>query len=127
MSRLIVAITICLCLVSGCSKLEDPDAINNDAKIQVTTSRATLLSNASDTTLVIARVPADAGVVDVTFSTTNGKFIQSADKSVKQQTDSLSANYRYARVILRSDTSKGTVYITAESGTARNRTTITFN
>ncbi len=113
--------------VSSCSKLEDPDALSNSERVQLIISKTILAANASDTTHVTARIPAEAGRIDVTFTTTNGSFIVAAAKTVKQIADSVSGNYRYSTTILKSDSSKGTVYITVEAGTDRNRATITFN
>jgi hypothetical protein len=124
----LILIELLTLITSSCSsKLEDPDMISEDQKLQVLTGRNNILANGNDTTLVFARVPYDAGRVDITFTTTQGIFVESKDKTIMQFTDSVSGTYRYARVILRSDSTKGVVYITAETGTSRNRSTIVFN
>ena len=115
-------------LFVGCSsELEDPDAVTREQMIRVTTTKNILQANASDTTLVTAQIPKSAGRLDISFTSTKGSFIQSDAKTIKQLADSISGDYRYATTVLKSDSSKGQVYITAETGSARNRTSLTFN
>jgi len=78
-------------------------------------------------TWVMARIPKEAGILDITFTTTAGKFVQVNDKIIKQLTDSLVDPYRYASTTLISDTTKGDVYITAEAKSIRKRIKIVFN
>jgi hypothetical protein len=115
-------------LFAGCSTdLEDPDMVPADEKLQLFTTRGTLTANGTDTTLVICRVPADAGRLDITFTTTKGIFLYSGINVVKEATDSVAGDYRYAATVLRADTVRNTVYITAETGINRKRISITFN
>ena len=122
----ILAFSILLSL-SGCnSKLEDPDNVDPSKSLVLTSSRDSVHSGGTAAARIIARVPKDAGILDISFTTTAGNFAQSGGKSIKQLSDSLSVGYRYAAVTLTSDATRGTVYVTAEAKTARTRLRLTF-
>ncbi|MEO5685381.1 MAG: hypothetical protein ABIQ88_22225 [Chitinophagaceae bacterium] len=120
-------LTACIFLSICCTKLENPDAITKDEVLQITAIKSTLAANNSDTTHIVARIPKAAGKLDITFTTTRGNFTVSAAKTIKQLTDSVAGEYRFATVLLRSDSTKGDCYITAETGTARTYVSLTFN
>jgi len=109
------------------SSLEDPDSVEADEILKLTVEKEILTSGGSDYTRIIARTPKEAGTIDVTFTTTAGLFQQSNAKTIKELTDSVSGNYRYASTKLLSDTTVGQVYITAEAKTARQRIEVVFN
>jgi hypothetical protein len=120
--------TLIICLSIGCnSPLEDTDSIAPEKTLQLSTSLPSIPSGAKGKTLVRARIPKEAGILDVTFSTTAGVFVQANAKTIKQLTDSLADPYRYASVTLVSDTTKGDVYITAEAKSIRKHIKIVFN
>jgi hypothetical protein len=108
------------------SRLEDPDSIPPDETLQLTSTVVVLSATGMDTTILVARIPKDAGILDISFSTTAGTFVKSGTKSIKQLADSLNGDYRYASTQMVSDTSPATVYITAETQGARKRINITF-
>jgi hypothetical protein len=110
----------------GCTKLEDPDNFPNDQKLTLTARTTSLISGGADTTTITVRVPKDAGVIPVSFSTTAGTFLYSAAKTDKENTDDLDGGYRYATTVLKTDTSHGTVYITASATTVQTRITLNF-
>lgn len=110
-----------------CTKLEDPNAVINDEILQITAIKSTLLANNTDTTHIIARIPKDAGRLDITFTTTRGTFKLAAAKTIKQIADSISGNYRFATTVLKSDSTKGDCFITAETGSERNHLSLIFN
>jgi hypothetical protein len=107
--------------LAGCSKLEDPSAISPADKLNVTVSKASMQYNNLDSVLVTAKVPEAAGLVDVTFTASHGKFVYSAAATVKQITDSLAGDYRYAKVWFKADTTTGIYYFTAEAASQRAR------
>jgi hypothetical protein len=87
------------------------------------------LSIGGETTRIYARVPLGAGIIDVSFSTSLGAFIQKGPKAteIKQLSDSVANGFRWAAVTLASDlTTKGTVFITAEAKGQRQRITLSF-
>lgn len=122
-----------ICVLACNSELEDPAAIDASEHLQVSASRTAITaknkttSPKGETTRIFARLPKKAGVQDVSFSTTAGKFLESASDDVKQLADSVNGEYRYAPVTLRSDTTKGPVYVTAEVKSQRQRIIINFN
>lgn len=120
------AFSICACRND---KLQDLDQVPIENSL-VLSSVKTSLAVGGETTRIYARVPSAAGIVDVTFSTSMGAFIQAGPKvaTIKQFSDSLSGGFRWAAVTLASDpTTKGSVYVTAEAKGLRKRITLTFN
>lgn len=115
-------LTICFC---RCSKLENPEDVKASDKIVLFSSKDILAIK--DTAFIFAKIPKDAGTVDITFTTTAGTFIEAAAKTIKQLTDSIDGGHRYAKVVFVSDTNVATVYITAEATNARTRKTIIVN
>lgn len=114
----------------GCSKLEDPDLIPEEEQLQLFSSKDSLIADGKDIAFVFARLPYDAGKLDINFTTTKGLFNQVGAKTIKQTADSIAGEYRFSKVILQSDTSKGEVTITAEVATtnvSRKRLIIKFN
>ncbi|GHN00436.1 hypothetical protein WSM22_19250 [Cytophagales bacterium WSM2-2] len=117
-----------LIIAAGCnSTLEDPDSLPADKTLQLSADLTSIPSGGGGKTLVLARVPKEAGLLDITFTATAGLFREANNKTVKDLTDSLVSDYRYASAVLVSDATKGTVYITAEAKTSRVRITVTFN
>lgn len=108
----------------GCSKLEDPNSVSISDKLNIIIVKDTLDAKIKDTTAILARVSKDESLVDVSFTVTAGTFIATSGKTIKQLTDSLSGDFRYAKVIYVSDTVPGTVYLTTEALNARTRNTI---
>jgi len=117
--------TMSLWLAACNSTLEDPDSVPIDDMLQLTSEKSSI-STGGGRTKLFARIPKDAGMTDVTFTTTAGIFPQANDKTIKQYTDSLVGIYRYATIELVSDTTTGKVYITGEAKTARRRILIIF-
>jgi hypothetical protein len=107
-------------LISGCSKLENPENVKATDKIQIYTDKDTLIPKA-DTIAIAAKIPIEANVMDITFTATAGTFPASASKTIKQLSDSFGVDGRYAKVIYVADTTATTVYITAEGTNARTR------
>jgi hypothetical protein len=121
------AILFAIFIVMGCnSKLEEPDRIAADEILQLKTGKPRLQYAGQDTTTVTARIPREAGSRDVKFTTTDGVFVASGSGTISHYADSLAGDYRYAVVLLTSDSTYTTVYITAETGSARKSTTIIF-
>jgi hypothetical protein len=121
-----IAFSICACLSD---KLQDPDRVPIENSLVLSSAKYSLAIG-GQTTRVYARVPSTAGLVDVTFSTSMGAFIQAGPKvaTIKQLSDSLSGGFRWAAVTLASDpTTKGSVYVTAEAKGLRQRIILTFN
>jgi len=125
MNKILLLSLLCIGAV-GCSKLEDPDNISTDQKLTLTARNTSLKSGGNDTTTITVRVPKDAGIIPVTFTTTAGTFVYSATKTDKENTDILDGEYRYTQTVLKSDTSHGTVYIVASATTVQTRLAITF-
>ncbi|MEQ9438094.1 MAG: hypothetical protein RIG62_03570 [Cyclobacteriaceae bacterium] len=106
--------------------LEDPSTVSSEEVMQLTVSPINLPAYGEEIAQVIVRIPKDAGQLDVTFRTSAGLFPVTAAKEIKAFADSIRDDYRFARVILRSDTTLGTVYITAEVPNARRTQSIQF-
>lgn len=114
-------------LLLSCKSPDDPSEFPLDEQIYVYPYRTKLNADGKDTTVVVARLPKDAGLVDVSFSTSAGSFIYSGEKSDKQYARRVIGNYRYAQTILQSDTApRDSVYVTAEVTQVRNRTRLSF-
>jgi hypothetical protein len=120
-------------LIAGCKKLlsgdplEDPNDVKTTEGLQIIVANDTLIVHVVDTTAIWAKVPKDAGIIDISFTATAGLFIATASKTIKQMADSLGSDGRYAKVIYVADTVAATVYITAETSNVRARTTIIVN
>jgi hypothetical protein len=125
--RKLILICITATIFACSSDLEDPDAVPEDQKLQIYTTKSSLVADTRDTTRVFCRLPVDAGRTDIIFTTSKGAFLESNALTVKQYADSVAGNYRFAAVTLRSDTSRTLVFITAETGTSRKRISIIFN
>lgn len=111
----------------NCSSPDDPSLYPLDKQIYVYPYRTKLSADGVDTTVIIARLPKDAGLVDVSFSTSSGTFIYSGSRSDKQYARLTDEDYRYAKTILKSDTTPhDSVYITAEITKVRNSTYLSF-
>jgi hypothetical protein len=109
-------------LTFSCSDdLEEPSKVASDDILKLTVNK-----NVKNLTTVLVRVPKDAGQIDVTFTTSGGFFSFNSLRTIKQFTDSIAGDYRYTRTELRPDTTKGPVYITAETTFARRRVDIKF-
>jgi|LakMenEpi03Aug12_release.lakeMendotaPanAssembly.Ray.scaffolds.fasta_scaffold25069_11 hypothetical protein len=129
-SAIIFASVFITGLLVGCreDKLQDPDQVNPENSL-VLSSTKNNLSIGGETTRIYARVPLGAGIIDVSFSTSLGAFIQKGPKAteIKQLSDSVANGFRWAAVTLASDlTTKGTVFITAEAKGQRQRITLSF-
>ena len=111
----------------SCSSLEDPDEVKPSDILEISVNGLNQLRTyGRDQTTIIARVPKDAGRIDITFKTTAGIFTFSGAKEIKVFADSVSEDYRYAQTILKTDSTIGTAYITAEIPQARRRLAIPF-
>ncbi|MBH8567728.1 hypothetical protein KB206_02455 [Microvirga sp. STS02] len=114
-------------VLGGCSPLEDPALVAPEEILLLSvTGKKQLVANGQDKTVLLARVPKEAGQVIITFTTSAGSFPFNNTKIIKQFADSIQGDYRYARTLLRSDTTKGTVYLTAETPQASRRQTVLF-
>ena len=114
-------------LIWGCSSPDDPSTFPIDEQIHVIRYRPKLYADGKDTTIIVARLPKDADLVDVSFSTSAGTFIYSGGQSDKQSARLVSGDYRYAMTILQAGTAPfDSVYITAEVTQARNHTSLSF-
>ncbi len=117
---LVIAIT-----VISCSKLEEPDNVTPTDKIQIFSDKDTVIAKI-DTIAISAKIPKEANISDISFTATAGTFIATASKTIKQLTDSLGSDGRYARVMYVADTTMKLVYITAETTNARARKILTI-
>jgi hypothetical protein len=119
--------TIIICLAIGCnSPLEDPDSIDPEKTLQLSTPTSYIQSDQKGKTLIRARIPIEAGALEIAFSTTAGSFIQVNAKNIKQLADSIVDPYRYATATLTSDTTKGEVFVSAEVKSIRKYIKILF-
>lgn len=105
-------------------KLEDPDQIQPEEILYLYTKESELISNGIDKTTVIARIPKNAGRLDIKFKTSKGLFIYSGTNEVKEYADSVAGRFRYAQTLIKSDTIPGIAYITADVEKIRRRTSI---
>lgn len=122
-----ILVILTLLTAVGCnSKLEDPESVPPAEVLLLQTGKKELLYATLDTTTVTARIPKEAGTMDVKFTATHGTFVASSSKTVSQYADSIAGNYRYAVVLFTSDSSLTTVYVTAEINSVRERTTLKF-
>ncbi len=119
--------------LTGCSTLIDPDVSQADDTLLTLAknNKIQLKADGKDRTIVLARLPERAGIVDVSFTTTAGIFVYANNTSIKELADSVSGAYRYARAILQADTLKASestkqVFVTAEVSNTRNRLMLTF-
>lgn len=123
-----ILLILAVALFHSCtSDLEDPQGVPPSETLNLFGTKTALLADAKDTLHLWARIPLAAGRLDITYTTTKGVFVESDAKTIKAFADSISGGYRFARTVLRSDSSKTTVYVTAETGTVRSRIPITFN
>lgn len=125
-SNILFILSACIFCIGCSSKLENADLVDPNEILKVSSAKTVLQADGKDTTIVLARIPNDAGKLDITFTTTAGVFVQSGAKTIKQFADSITDQYRYAKVILKTDTVANAVYVTAETSSARSRIIITF-
>lgn len=117
-----------LIIALGCnSPLEDPDHVPAEKMLQLTGDPSSIPSHGQGRAVITARIPKEAGILDVTFKTTSGTFPQVNAKEIKEYTDSLAGDYRYASTTLVSDTAKVTAYVTAEVKSSRVRIPIVIH
>jgi hypothetical protein len=117
----LTAIQVC------CTDLEDPDSITLDEQIRIEVGKDVLKADGNDTTYITAIVPLDAGDIDITFSTSAGKFLLSGGQSISEFATLKTEKYRFAKVLFQADTTaKKDVWITAEVSQARNRYRLSF-
>ena len=113
--------------IAGCSKLEDPDQIKPEDIIFVSVGKISLKADGKDTTHVTARIPVDAGNVDISFSASAGKFPVSGGQTISEYAQQKDKKYRYATVVFQSGAvPMDSVWITAEVTQARNRCKLSF-
>lgn len=96
--------------------------------IDIDASTTSLPADGSSTVRVSARIPVDASTKTVTFTTTAGLFLESADKKVTifAQPDSVRTDRRLATTLLRSDTSAVRAIIRATVGEYYDTTSVVF-
>ena len=127
-------VAICsLCLLWACTELENPKIVASEKKVVLiipSLPQDSTIEDKSTLVTIIARIPEAAGRVDIAFSTTAGVFMETNDKTVKQIADRIDNGFRYASVVLITDTVKTNgrkiVYIAAEALTDRDRMKIYF-
>ncbi|WP_375437295.1 hypothetical protein [uncultured Hymenobacter sp.] len=125
LSRIVWAIPALL--IFSCSTLEDPSLVEPEQVLQLTVQGKTeLLGNGKDKTALIARLPKGTTQQEVTFTTSGGSFVFNNLKTIKQFADSVNGGYCYTRTVLKTDTTKGVVYIIAETPNARRQKSVTF-
>lgn len=114
-------------LLIACSPLEEPDTVQLNDMIYVKTGKTSLKADGKDTTYVTARIPVDAGEVDISFSASAGTFPKSGGQSISEFARQKDDTYRYATVLFLSGSMPlDSVWITAEVTQARNRCSLTF-
>ncbi len=124
----IIACSLALLWNAGCTEPEKVDNVALADKLLLTTKpiKSQIKADGKDTAYLLARLPHDAGVVDVTFTTTGGTFVFSGGSEIKDYADSSDGTYRYATALLKADTIPKQVYVTAEIASVRNRISLTF-
>lgn len=127
MKQTFAAIAIALSVFSCTdSELEDPERILPDETLFLEVGATQIRYAAQDTTTVTARIPREAGILDVKFTATHGTFVASNGNTISERTEIMDEDYRYAMVRFTSDSSSTTVYLTAEVSTLRKRLTLKF-
>jgi hypothetical protein len=114
--------------IVGCTPLEDPDTVQLNDKLFVKAGKKNMKANGKDTTYIVARIPVDAGMVDISFSASAGSFPKSGGQSISEFATLKDDTYRYATVLFQADSMpRDSVWITAEVTQSRNHCSLTFN
>ena len=124
----IILIAIPVLLVSACDfDLEDPKNTSDDQTLMVRKLTSVPLKvDGMDSTTFEARIPKDAGHLDINFKTTLGTFPRTASKEIKEYADSIIGNYRFAYVTFKAGNDIGTANITVETIGQRRRILVTL-